>query len=84
MTEENKNISHSGDGHSDQVGHIVALPILLAVWAALLIGTVLTVVIARVDLGPLNLFGALGALSHMLADQSGLLVVKFAEHEGCQ
>lgn len=40
-------------------GHIVPLRIYFLVFAALMVGTALTVMVARVDLGPLNIVVAL-------------------------
>jgi len=45
--------------HADAIGHIVPVRILLAVWAALLVLTVLTVAASWIDLGGLNLWAAL-------------------------
>jgi cytochrome c oxidase subunit IV len=45
---------------SERSVHIVPVRVLLAAWAALLVLTVLTVAAARVDLGGLNLWTALG------------------------
>jgi len=46
-------------GHSQQVGHVVPLQVLLAVWAALLVLTVITVAVVHVNLGAFNLWLAL-------------------------
>lgn len=46
--------------NSPSVGHVVAPRILLAVFSALLVLTLLTVGVTYVDLGPLNIWLALG------------------------
>jgi cytochrome c oxidase subunit 4 len=43
----------------EPVGHVAPLPVLLAVWAALLVLTVVTVAVTWVDLGVFNLWMAL-------------------------
>lgn len=47
------------DSHADH-HHIVPLPVYLAVFAALLVLTGVTVAVAYVDMGPLNIYVALG------------------------
>lgn len=42
-----------------EVGHVVPLPVLLGVWAALIVLTGATVAVTYVDLGPLNLWVAM-------------------------
>jgi cytochrome c oxidase subunit 4 len=42
-----------------RVGHVVSPALLLAVWGALMVLTVLTVVVTRFDFGPFNLWVAL-------------------------
>jgi cytochrome c oxidase subunit IV len=61
------------EGHSG--GHIVAVPVYLAVFAALIVLTVATVAASRVDLGALNTPVALG-----IAVGKALLVVLFFMH----
>ncbi len=43
----------------DGGGHVVPLPVLLGVWAALIVLTGVTVAVTYVDLGPLNLWVAM-------------------------
>ena len=58
-----------------RLGHIVPLKVLTAVFLALVLLTVLTVAASRVDLGPLNLYLALG-----IAGTKALLVVLYFIH----
>lgn len=51
--------SHSHDSHGHGVGHVVGPGILIANGLALLVLTIITVLVARVDLGPANLIVAL-------------------------
>ena len=61
--------------HHDQVGHVVPLPILGGVIAALMVLTWATVFVTNFDLGSLNIFIALG-----IAVVKGALVVLFFMH----
>jgi cytochrome c oxidase subunit 4 len=61
--------------HFDSVGHIVPLRILFAIWIALLILTAATVAVADVDLGPANLWVAVG-----IATVKASLVALFFMH----
>jgi cytochrome c oxidase subunit 4 len=61
--------------HHDNVGHVVPLPLLGAVIAALMVLTWLTVFVTRFDLGSLNIFVALA-----IAVIKGALVVLFFMH----
>ncbi len=63
------------EAHGGAVGHIVTLPVLLAVWAALMVGTVVTVAVAGIDLGAVNLFVAL-----LIATVKASLVVLYFMH----
>jgi len=56
-------------------GHIVPLRIYFLVFAALMVGTALTVMAARVDLGPLNIVVALA-----IAGVKAALVVLYFMH----
>ena len=56
-------------------GHIVPLRIYFLVFAALMVGTALTVMAARVDLGPLNIVVAL-----VIAGVKAALVVLYFMH----
>ncbi len=62
---------------SESKGHVHIVPprILLGVWAALLVLTVLTVAVTRVDLGALNVWVALG-----IATVKAILVALFFMH----
>lgn len=55
--------------------HVVPLPILLAVWAALLVLTYATVAVTSIDLGPLNLW-----LAMAIATVKASLVVLYFMH----
>jgi cytochrome c oxidase subunit 4 len=63
------------NNHHDNVGHVVPLPLLGAVIAALMVLTWLTVFVTKFDLGSLNIFVALG-----IAVIKGALVVLFFMH----
>jgi cytochrome c oxidase subunit 4 len=55
--------SHAAhDGHEHEHGHVHIMPpgILIAVFVALLVLTFITVAVTRVDLGPLNIWIAMG------------------------
>ena len=56
-------------------GHIVPLRIYFLVFAALMVGTALTVMAARVDLGPMNIVVAL-----VIAGVKAALVVLYFMH----
>ncbi|GAB4184884.1 MAG: hypothetical protein Tsb0017_14500 [Geothermobacteraceae bacterium] len=60
--------------HEDK-GHIIPNSILVAVWLALLVLTVITVAASRVDLGALNIWVALG-----IACSKSALVIAFFMH----
>lgn len=59
--------------HSAQSGHIVSYKLFALVWVVLLILTGVTVAVAQVDLGPLNIWVALTIASM----KSGLVVAFF-------
>jgi cytochrome c oxidase subunit 4 len=64
------------DAHEGHAGdHVVAVPVYLAVFAALMVLTIATVAASRVDLGPLNTPVALG-----IAVTKALLVILFFMH----
>jgi len=65
----------AGGGHGSTVGHVVPFRVLAAVWAALLVLTVATVAVTRVDLGGLNLWIAMG-----IATLKGSIVVLYFMH----
>ncbi len=50
----------AGDHGHDEGGHVVSLKLLAGILAALLVLTVVTVAVSRVDLGELNVWVALG------------------------
>ncbi len=60
--------------HGD-LGHVMSLPMLIGVFAGLLVLTVITVAVAYVDLGSLNLLVAMG-----VASVKASLVVLFFMH----
>jgi cytochrome c oxidase subunit IV len=60
----------SNNGH-----HIAPISLYLSVFAALMVGTILTVVVAKFDLGPLN-----NILMLAIACSKALLVVLFFMH----
>ena len=62
-------------GHGDAVTHVVSLKVLIGVWAALLVLTVLTVAAIKVDLGSLNLWIAMA-----IATLKASLVVLYFMH----
>jgi cytochrome c oxidase subunit 4 len=61
--------------HPSGPGHIVPLRVLVAVWVALLVLTIVTVAAVRVDLGKLNLWIAL-----VIATVKGTLVALYFMH----
>jgi len=52
--------THAAHGAHAAGAHVVPLKVLMGVWGALLVLTVATVTVTWVDLGPLNLWLALG------------------------
>ncbi|WP_022835327.1 cytochrome C oxidase subunit IV family protein [Salisaeta longa] len=62
-------MAHAGDDHSH---HIIPLKTLLSVFGGLIVLTILTVAVAQVDLGPLNIPVAIG-----IAAAKATLVVMF-------
>jgi cytochrome c oxidase subunit IV len=62
-------------GHGDRVAHVVPMKVLIGVWAALLVLTVLTVAAIKVDLGSLNLWIAMA-----IATLKASLVVLYFMH----
>ena len=67
--------THAGGGHGRSVGHVVPFRVLAAVWGALLVLTVATVAVTRVDLGGRNLWIAMG-----IATLKGSIVVLYFMH----
>ena len=69
-------VSHTAhEGDHQGLGHVVPVKILVAVFLALLVLTVLTVAITKVDLGNLNLYVALA-----IAGVKATLVVLYFMH----
>ncbi len=60
---------------ADSSGHVVSIKLYLAIFAALMVLTVITVAVAFVDLGPMNTFVALG-----VAVTKATLVILFFMH----
>jgi cytochrome c oxidase subunit 4 len=55
------NAHETGDAHASHAGgHVVEGRVLVGVWAALVVLTVVTVAVTKVDLGAMNLWVALG------------------------
>lgn len=52
--------AHTHDDHDHGIGHITPVSLLLGVFALLMVFTVLTVAVTYVDLGPANIWIALG------------------------
>lgn len=67
--------THAHHGDHAVHHHIVPIPVYLAIFGALLIGTALTVAVAFVDLGPANIFVAIG-----IAVTKATLVVLYFMH----
>jgi len=61
--------------HNDSHEHVSSIASSIAVWLALLAGTALTVIVAFIDLGPLNPIFAL-----VIATCKAILVVLFFMH----
>jgi cytochrome c oxidase subunit 4 len=61
--------------HSDASHHIVPIPIYIGVFLALIVGTIVTTLVAYVDLGPLNIVVAL-----TIAVCKATLVILFFMH----
>ncbi len=66
---------HEGHAQHDELGHVMSLPMLIGVFASLLVLTVVTVAVAYVDLGSLNLLVAMA-----VASVKASLVVLFFMH----
>lgn len=54
---------HEAHAQHTELGHVMPLPTLIAVFVSLLVLTVVTVAVAYVDLGSLNLLVAMGVAS---------------------
>jgi cytochrome c oxidase subunit 4 len=50
MAHDEKNPNH--DAHDDHIAHTMSVPMLIGVWATLMVFTVLTVVVSQQGLGP--------------------------------
>lgn len=73
---QDTNTTHATDDHhGEHVGHVVATPFLAAILIALLFLTVVTVAVAQVDLGRLNIWIAM-----LVATVKGSLVVLYFMH----
>ena len=59
----------------DQTHHIVPVPVYIGVFLALIVGTIITTLVAYVDLGPLNIVVAL-----LVAVCKATLVILFFMH----
>jgi cytochrome c oxidase subunit 4 len=78
--ERNETAGHGmdhGSHHGDAVGgvHVVPVSLLLAVWGALVVLTVVTVAASWIDVGPFNLL-----LAMAIATVKGALVVLYFMH----
>ena len=68
--------THHESGHEGEVHHhIVPIPVYLAIFGALIVGTIITVAVAYVDLGAANIFVALA-----IAVTKASLVVLYFMH----
>jgi cytochrome c oxidase subunit IV len=61
--------------HEDEYTHVVSASIYVGIWAALMIGTLITVLASFAELGPFNIVIAL-----LIATIKGTLVVLFFMH----
>lgn len=61
--------------HNEHAEHSTSLGFYIGIWAALLVGTALTVIAAQLDLGPFN-----AAVALIIATTKALLVVLFFMH----
>src|SRR5512147_1252962 len=68
-------VGHGGSGAARGLAHILPLKVLVAVWVTLLVLTVVTVAVTKVDLGGLNLWIAM-----IIATVKGSLVVLYFMH----
>jgi cytochrome c oxidase subunit 4 len=68
-------MAHTQNDHISPESHIVPVSLYVAIWAALMIGTALTVLAASVELGVFNIVVAL-----LIATIKGTLVVLFFMH----
>ncbi|MGB7555142.1 MAG: cytochrome C oxidase subunit IV family protein [Candidatus Korobacteraceae bacterium] len=68
-------MKHTQEEHFDPMSHVVPVSIYVAIWAALMVGTALTVFAATVELGVFNIVVAL-----VIATIKGTLVVLFFMH----
>jgi cytochrome c oxidase subunit IV len=66
---------HDGGEEAGTVSHVVPMPVLAGVWVALMLLTVATVAVVKVDLGSLNLWIAMG-----IATLKASLVVLYFMH----
>lgn len=68
--------SHSGSDYADQLGHIVPRPVYLKVFISLLVLTVITVIVAGIDISP----GWNITMALFVATIKALLVMLFFMH----
>ena len=66
--------AHGADSHGDEIAHVMPVRMLVAVWAALMVLTVITVAVTSVDLGSrVNLIVAMA----IATIKAGLVVTYF-------
>jgi cytochrome c oxidase subunit 4 len=75
MTEAQPEALAATAEHGDTVSHVMPMKVLIGVWAALMVLTVLTVAVIKVDLGSLNLWIAMA-----IATVKASLVVLYFMH----
>lgn len=75
MSDSYSEAAAAGPEHGESVSHVVPMKVLIAVWAALLVLTILTVAAIKVDLGSLNLWIAMA-----IATLKASLVVLYFMH----
>jgi cytochrome c oxidase subunit 4 len=75
MSDAHSEAQAVGAGPGDTVSHVVPMKVLIGVWAALLVLTILTVAAIKVDLGSLNLWIAMA-----IATLKASLVVLYFMH----
>ena len=75
MSDSYSEAAAAGPEHGGSVSHVVPMKVLIGVWAALLVLTILTVAAINVDLGSLNLWIAMA-----IATLKASLVVLYFMH----
>lgn len=75
MSDSYSEAAATGPEHGGSVSHVVPMKVLIGVWAALLVLTILTVAAIKVDLGSLNLWIAMA-----IATLKASLVVLYFMH----